>query len=101
MTVHQSLRGHLALGLAAVAFLMLVVFGWGMLSEISGAVIAPGKLVVDSNVKKVQHPTGGVVDHQLARRDDRARDLTERAPAEDDEHQDGHGREADPEMAAK
>ncbi|MPZ35955.1 MAG: biotin/lipoyl-binding protein, partial [Rhodospirillales bacterium] len=40
---------------------MLVVFGWGMLSEISGAVIAPGKLVVDSNVKKVQHPTGGVV----------------------------------------
>ena len=61
MTVHQSLRGHLALGLAAVAVLMLVVFGWGMLSEISGAVIAPGKLVVDSNVKKVQHPTGGVV----------------------------------------
>ena len=30
-------------------------------TEISGAVIAPGKLVVDSNVKKVQHPTGGVV----------------------------------------
>ena len=37
------------------------VFGWATLSEISGAVIAPGKLVVDTNVKKVQHPTGGVV----------------------------------------
>ena len=61
MTVQKSLRGHLALGLAAVAVLMLVIFGWGTLSEISGAVIAPGKLVVDSNVKKVQHPTGGVV----------------------------------------
>jgi HlyD family secretion protein len=38
-----------------------IVFGWARLTEISGAVIAPGKLVVDSNVKKVQHPTGGVV----------------------------------------
>ena len=59
MTVQQSLRGHLGLGIAAVAVLMFVIFGWGTLSEISGAVIAPGKLVVDSNVKKVQHPTGG------------------------------------------
>ena len=38
-----------------------IIFGWATLTEISGAVIAPGKLVVDSNVKKVQHPTGGVV----------------------------------------
>jgi HlyD family secretion protein len=30
-------------------------------TEFSGAVIASGQLVVDSNVKKVQHPTGGVV----------------------------------------
>jgi HlyD family secretion protein len=29
--------------------------------QISGALIAPGAVVVDSNVKKVQHPTGGVV----------------------------------------
>ncbi|HJZ22084.1 MAG TPA: HlyD family type I secretion periplasmic adaptor subunit, partial [Bradyrhizobium sp.] len=28
---------------------------------ISGALIAPGSIVVESNVKKVQHPTGGVV----------------------------------------
>src|SRR5439155_26144713 len=26
-----------------------------------GALIAPGQIVVESNVKKVQHPTGGVV----------------------------------------
>src|SRR4249919_2568982 len=49
------------MGFAAVLVLMGVIFGWGTLTEISGAVIAPGKLVVDSNVKKVQHPTGGVV----------------------------------------
>ena len=61
MTAQQSLRSHLVLGIAAVAGLMVMIFGWGALSEISGAVIAPGKLVVGSNVKKVQHPTGGVV----------------------------------------
>ena len=61
MSVQQSLHRHLLLGGVSVAVLMGIVFGWGTLSEISGAVIAPGKLVVDSNVKKVQHPTGGVV----------------------------------------
>lgn len=34
---------------------------WASASQIAGAVIAPGLLVVESNVKKVQHPTGGVV----------------------------------------
>ena len=58
---HQSLRRHLFVGLAAVLVVGGIVFGWARLTEISGAVIAPGKLVVDSNVKKVQHPTGGVV----------------------------------------
>lgn len=61
MTIQQSLRSHLVIGISAVALLVVIIFGWGTLSEISGAVIAPGKLVVDSNVKKVQHPHGGVV----------------------------------------
>jgi HlyD family secretion protein len=61
VTIQRSLLQHLLLGAAAVAVLMLIIFGWGILTEISGAVIAPGKMVVDSNVKKVQHPTGGVV----------------------------------------
>jgi HlyD family secretion protein len=37
------------------------VGGWATFTHISGAVIAPGQLVVESDVKKVQHPTGGVV----------------------------------------
>lgn len=61
MSVRHSLQRNLLLGLGAVALLFVLVFGWGTLTEISGAVIAPGKLVADSNVKKVQHPTGGVV----------------------------------------
>src|SRR5207237_4976435 len=35
--------------------------------QISGALIAPGQIVVESNVKKVQHPTGGVVGELRAR----------------------------------
>jgi HlyD family secretion protein len=61
VTIQRSLTRHLLLGGTAVLVLGGIVFGWGALTEISGAVIAPGKLVVDSNVKKVQHPTGGVV----------------------------------------
>ena len=51
---HQSLKRHLLLGLAAVLVVGGIIFGWATLTEISGVVIAQGKLVVDSNVKKVQ-----------------------------------------------
>jgi HlyD family secretion protein len=37
------------------------VGGWAGTTELSGALIASGQIVVDTNVKKVQHPTGGVV----------------------------------------
>jgi HlyD family secretion protein len=49
---------------AGIATCILLVGGAGSLAAVttlSGAVIAAGKLVVDSNVKKVQHPTGGVI----------------------------------------
>jgi HlyD family secretion protein len=35
--------------------------GWAVATDISSAVLASGSLVVESNVKRVQHPTGGVV----------------------------------------
>jgi HlyD family secretion protein len=57
----RSIRRHLVLGVALVALLAGGVGGWAATTEIAGAVIAPGALVVESNVKKVQHPTGGVV----------------------------------------
>ena len=45
--------------------LLALLFGgagvWASTAHIAGAVIAPGSVVVRSNVKKVQHPTGGVV----------------------------------------
>ena len=49
---------------ASLVVLALLVVGAGGLAAstgVSGAVIAQGQLVVASDVKKVQHPTGGVV----------------------------------------
>ncbi|WP_132257059.1 HlyD family type I secretion periplasmic adaptor subunit [Methylobacterium segetis] len=56
-----SIRRHLALAVGLSAALVVGVGGWATFTQISGAVIAPGQLVVESDVKKVQHPTGGVV----------------------------------------
>jgi HlyD family secretion protein len=60
--VQRSIRRHLLAGLAAVFVLVGGIGGWAATTELAGAVIAPGQLVVESDVKKVQHPTGGVVD---------------------------------------
>src|SRR5262249_22687593 len=39
----------------------------------SGALIAQGSIVVDTNVKKVQHPTGGIVGELRVRDGDRVK----------------------------
>ncbi len=57
----KSIRRHLAVSVVTVAVLAGGVGGWAATSEIAGAVIASGLVVVESNVKKVQHPTGGIV----------------------------------------
>src|SRR5262245_64301781 len=57
----RSIRTHLIVGLAVVMVLAGGFGTWASTVQISGALIAPGQIVVDSNVKKVQHPTGGVV----------------------------------------
>jgi membrane fusion protein, type I secretion system len=68
-----SIRRHL-LGGAVIALMLTVgVGGWATTTELSGAVIAPGSIVVDSNVKKVQHLTGGIVGELLVRDGQRVR----------------------------
>ncbi len=59
--VTRSLRRHALAGVSVMAFLVVGVGGWAATTEISGAVVAPGQLVVKTTTKKVQHPTGGVV----------------------------------------
>ena len=60
-SARRSIRSHLIAGLALMLVLVGGFGGWASTAQISGALIAPGSVVVDSNVKKVQHPTGGVV----------------------------------------
>ncbi len=65
-SAEQSIRRHVIVGSILVGFLAFGLGGWASTAEISGALIAQGSVVVDSNVKKVQHPTGGVVGELFA-----------------------------------
>jgi len=50
------------LGGLAVVFLLIGGLGvWAATTSIAGAVVAQGVVVVETNVKTVQHPTGGIV----------------------------------------
>jgi HlyD family secretion protein len=69
----RSIRRHVVTGIAAIAVLAGGLGGWAMTTELSGAVIASGALVVDTNLKKVQHPTGGVVGELRVRNGDRVK----------------------------
>ena len=53
--------------MAIVVLLVGGVGGWATTTQLAGAVIAPGTIVVESSVKKVQHPTGGVVGEILVK----------------------------------
>ncbi|MFZ1923166.1 MAG: HlyD family type I secretion periplasmic adaptor subunit [Xanthobacteraceae bacterium] len=55
------MRRHVIAGTVLVGVLAFGLGGWASTAEISGALIVQGDIVVDSNIKKVQHPTGGVV----------------------------------------
>lgn len=66
----RSVNRHVRIGLATLVVLVGGVGGWAATTQISGAVIAPGRLVVDSAVKKIQHPSGGIVDAILVRNGD-------------------------------
>jgi HlyD family secretion protein len=62
-----SIRRLILVGAAVSILLVFGVGGWAVTTEIAGAVIAPGRVIVESSVKKVQHPTGGVVGELLVR----------------------------------
>lgn len=53
---------RLALAGGTAILLFAVTVGvWAVCASLGGAVVAPGQFVVDGNVKKVQHATGGIV----------------------------------------
>jgi membrane fusion protein, type I secretion system len=70
----RTIRNLNLAGLAIVVVLIGGVGGWATATQLSGAVIAPGTIVVESNIKKVQHPTGGVVGEILVREGSEVKD---------------------------
>jgi HlyD family secretion protein len=66
----RSLWRQSLLGIGAVTVLLGALSAWAATAQLSGAVVAPGQLVVQSNVKKVQHPTGGIVGELLVKEGD-------------------------------
>jgi HlyD family secretion protein len=61
IATNSSLRRFQLLGFTSLAFMLGVVGGWSVLTELNGAVIAPATIMVESFSKKVQHKEGGIV----------------------------------------
>jgi HlyD family secretion protein len=57
----RAFEHELRTGLWVLLTVGLLAGGWVALMPLAGAVVVPGNLVVQSNVKTIQHPTGGVV----------------------------------------
>lgn len=56
-----SYESQLRTGLRILLLATVLGGGWLALVPLAGAVVVPGNLVVQSNVKTIQHPAGGVV----------------------------------------
>ena len=59
-STQQSIRRHISAVAIAAIMLVASIGIMGAATDMSGAIISQGSLVVESNVKKVQHPSGGV-----------------------------------------
>jgi HlyD family secretion protein len=71
--LRRSIRRQILLGVAVVVVLFGGFAVWTTTTSLAGAVIATGQVMVESNVKKVQHPTGGVVGEIRVRDGDRVK----------------------------
>jgi HlyD family secretion protein len=69
----KSLRGAFLTGVGVIALFGGTLGLWAAAAPLSGAVVASGQFVVDSNVKKVQHQQGGIVAELKVREGDRVK----------------------------
>lgn len=73
-TVPTNVGRYLFAGFFIVFALIGGVTVWAATQQIAGAVIAMGRVVVASNLKKVQHPSGGVVSKITVKNGDRVQE---------------------------
>ena len=74
--LEHALARELRRGGRVLAIAAMIVLGWAGLVPLSGAIVVTGNLVVQSSVKKVQHPSGGVVTRVLVRNGSRVAPLS-------------------------
>lgn len=67
---HRSLGRHITAVTVLGIALVFGVGGWAMTTELSSAIVASGTVVVENNVKKIQHLTGGIVQEVLVKEGD-------------------------------
>ena len=68
-----SVRRYVLAGIATLVLLFGGIGGWAATTDLAGAVMAAGTVVVAGNVKKIQHPTGGVVGEIYVKNGDRVK----------------------------
>jgi HlyD family secretion protein len=59
--LRRRFQDELRAGLRVLVLGVGLVGTWGVLVPLSGAVTVPGTLVVESSIKKIQYPAGGVI----------------------------------------
>jgi HlyD family secretion protein len=57
----RSFEGQRRAGGRVLAIALVAGGGWASFVPISGAVVIPGTVVSETSVKKIQHPTGGII----------------------------------------
>jgi HlyD family secretion protein len=60
-SAQDGLQKHAVIGLAVTVLMFGGLAAWAATADLQGAVIASGVVVVETNLKKIQHPTGGVI----------------------------------------
>lgn len=57
----SSIKSHMLVSVLIVGLLVGGIGIWAAVTEIAGAVVASGSVVVETNIKQVQHQEGGIV----------------------------------------
>ncbi len=61
--------GYARFGYLSIAAVCRRFLGWSLIAPLSGAVIAPGKVQVEGEVKPVQHLEGGAIVREILVKD--------------------------------
>ncbi|MFM2443859.1 MAG: hypothetical protein RJB09_1045, partial [Pseudomonadota bacterium] len=69
----RSAKAYSLFGFTALVLIVTFIGGWGAVASLSGAVIARGSIVIETDAKKVQHPFGGVIADIKVRNGDKVR----------------------------